>query len=43
MNPLTSVLGTIISGFVLAIVLVLALGPTGINAVESFLLQHLTR
>ncbi len=32
MNPLTSVMGTIISGFVLAILIVLGLGTTGINA-----------
>ena len=40
MNPLTSVLGTIISGFVLAIVLVLALGPTGINPIEIAVWAH---
>jgi len=34
MNPLTSILGTIISGFVLAILIVLGLGATGINAIE---------
>ena len=32
MNPLTSVTGTIISGFVLAILIVLGLGMTGLNA-----------
>ena len=31
MNPLTSILGTIISGFVLAIIVVLALGTSGLN------------
>jgi uncharacterized membrane protein len=31
MNPLTSILGTIISGFVLSIIIVLVLGATGIN------------
>ncbi len=32
MNPLTSITGTIVSGFVLAILIVLGLGMTGINA-----------
>ena len=31
MNPLTSVLGTILSGFVLAIVIVMGLGMSGLN------------
>jgi uncharacterized membrane protein len=31
MNPLTSVLGTIISGFVLAVIIVVAMGVTGLN------------
>jgi len=31
MNPLNSILGTIISGFVLAIIIVFALGSTGLN------------
>ena len=31
MNPLTSVLGTIISGFVLAIIIVVIMGITGLN------------
>ena len=31
MNPLNSILGTIVSGFVLAIIIVVALGPTGFN------------
>ena len=34
MNPLTSILGTIISGFILSVVIVFALGTTGINALE---------
>jgi len=32
MNPLTSIPGTIISGFVLSVVIVLVLGTTGVNA-----------
>jgi uncharacterized membrane protein len=31
MNPLTSILGTIISGFVLAVIILFALGITGLN------------
>ena len=31
MNPLTSVLGTIVSGFILAILIVLGLGMSGIS------------
>jgi hypothetical protein len=31
MNPLTSILGTIISGFVLSIIIVLGLGTTALN------------
>ncbi|MGI9321763.1 MAG: urate hydroxylase PuuD [Thiogranum sp.] len=34
MNPLTSILGTIISGFILSVVIVFALGTTGVNALE---------
>ncbi|HHH43312.1 MAG TPA: hypothetical protein ENK49_04170 [Gammaproteobacteria bacterium] len=34
MNPLTSILGTIISGFVLAVIIVVALGTSGVNALE---------
>jgi len=34
MNPLTSIIGTIISGFVLAIVIVFALGPSSVNVFE---------
>ncbi len=34
MNPLTSILGTIISGFVLAVIVVVALGTSGVNPLE---------
>jgi len=34
MNPLTSILGTIVSGFILAVVVVFALGTSSINALE---------
>lgn len=34
MNPLTSIIGTIISGFVLAVVIVFALGTSGLNVLE---------
>jgi len=34
MNPLKSVLGTIISGFILAIIVVLVLGTSGLNALS---------
>ena len=34
MNPLTSIWGTLISGFILAIAIVFALGASGINALE---------
>jgi uncharacterized membrane protein len=40
MNPLTSILGTIISGFVLAIIIVLALGPQGVNPIEIAVWAH---
>jgi len=40
MNPLTSVLGTIISGFVLAILIVLALDTTGLNALAFEVWLH---
>ena len=40
MNPLTSILGTIISGFVLAIIIVFALGPTGVNPIEIAVWAH---
>ena len=40
MNPLTSILGTIISGFVLAIIIVVALGPTGVNPIEIAVWAH---
>ena len=34
MNPLTSILGTIVSGFILAVVIVFALGTSGVNVFE---------
>ena len=34
MNPLTSILGTIVSGFILAVVIVFALGTSGVNVLE---------
>ena len=34
MNPLTSIPGTIISGFILSVVIVLALGTSGVNVME---------
>jgi len=40
MNPLTSVLGTIISGFVLSIIIVFGLGITGINAYGLLVWSH---
>jgi len=40
MNPLTSILGTIISGFILSVVIVFALGTTGINALEFEVWLH---
>jgi uncharacterized membrane protein len=40
MNPLTSILGTIISGFVLAIIIVFALGVTAINQLEIAVWAH---
>jgi len=40
MNPLTSILGTIISGFVLSVVIVFALGTTGVNALEFEVWLH---
>jgi uncharacterized membrane protein len=40
MNPLTSILGTIISGFVLAIIIVFALGPKGVNPLEIAVWAH---
>jgi uncharacterized membrane protein len=40
MNPLTSILGTIISGFVLAIIITLALGPKVVNAIEIAVWAH---
>ena len=40
MNPLTSILGTIISGFVLAIIITLALGSQVINPIEIAVWAH---
>ncbi len=40
MNPLTSISGTIISGFVLAILIVLGLGTSGVNAIEIAVWFH---
>lgn len=40
MNPLTSILGTIISGFVLAIIITLALGTKVINPLEIAVWAH---
>ena len=40
MNPLTSILGTIISGFVLAILIVLGLGAAGVNSIEIAVWFH---
>ena len=41
MNPLTSILGTIISGFVLSVVIVFALGTTGVNALAFEVWFHI--
>jgi len=40
MNPLTSILGTIISGFVLAIIITLALGTQVVNPIEIAVWAH---
>jgi uncharacterized membrane protein len=40
MNPLTSILGTIISGFVLAIIITLALGTKVVNPIEIAVWAH---
>jgi len=40
MNPLTSILGTIISGFVLAIIIVFALGVTAVNQLGIAVWAH---
>jgi uncharacterized membrane protein len=40
MNPLTSIIGTIISGFVLAIIITLALGPKVVNPLEIAVWAH---
>ena len=34
MNPLTSILGTIVSGFILSVVIVFALGTSSVNVLE---------
>ena len=41
MNPLTSILGTIISGFILSVVIVFALGTTGVNALAFEVWFHI--
>lgn len=40
MNPLKSILGTIVSGFILAIVVVFAVGPSSINVLEIEVWLH---
>jgi uncharacterized membrane protein len=40
MNPLTSIIGTIISGFVLAIIITLALGNKVVNPIEIAVWAH---
>ena len=40
MNPLTSILGTIISGFVLSIIIVLGLGTTALNGWALLVWSH---
>jgi uncharacterized membrane protein len=40
MNPLTSIIGTIISGFVLAIIITLALGSKAVNPLEIAVWAH---
>jgi uncharacterized membrane protein len=40
MNPLTSIIGTIISGFVLAIIITLALGSKVVNPIEIAVWAH---
>jgi len=40
MNPLTSIIGTIISGFVLAIIITLALGGKVVNPIEIAVWAH---
>jgi uncharacterized membrane protein len=40
MNPLNSILGTIISGFVLSIIIVLGLGTTSLNGWELLVWAH---
>lgn len=41
MNPLTSIPGTIISGFILSVVIVFALGTTGVNALAFEVWFHI--
>jgi len=40
MNPLTSILGTIVSGFILSIIIVFGLGTTGLNTWELLVWSH---
>jgi uncharacterized membrane protein len=40
MNPLTSILGTIVSGFILSVVIVFALGTSGVNLLEIEVWLH---
>ena len=40
MNPLNSILGTIISGFILSIIIVLGLGATSLNGWELLVWAH---
>ena len=40
MNPLNSILGTIISGFILSIIIVLGLGTTSLNGWELLVWSH---
>ena len=40
MNPLTSILGTIVSGFILSIIIVLGLGTSGLNTWEVLVWAH---
>ena len=40
MNPLNSILGTIISGFILSIIIVLGLGATSLNGWELLVWSH---
>lgn len=40
MNPLNSILGTIISGFILSVIIVLGLGATSVNGWELLVWSH---